>query len=70
MTPPEREKGATTPTEMLVKIRYWCRECAATFTDGLSANQHHDATGHHQTWKPQSAFVGSLSASRERDAND
>lgn len=36
--------------------KYFCQACPATFADGPTANAHHDATGHHQTWKPHRGF--------------
>jgi hypothetical protein len=48
------------------KPRYWCMACPLTFTDGPSANAHHFATGHNQTFRESGSF-----ANREaRAAND
>lgn len=38
---------------MAERIQYWCRGCSQTFTNSATANAHHDATGHHQSFRCQ-----------------
>lgn len=36
---------------MTARIQYRCRACPLEFTDAATSNAHHDATGHHQTFR-------------------
>jgi hypothetical protein len=56
---PPRAPGATPPA-----IAYYCMACPEVFYDADTSNAHHDATGHHQTWKPDGRFGAPASASR------
>lgn len=33
------------------RVQYRCRDCPDVFTSAVTANIHHDATGHHQTFR-------------------
>jgi hypothetical protein len=39
---------------------YYCISCPETFATALASNAHHDATGHHQTWRPNQSFAERL----------
>lgn len=40
----------STPT-LQERIQYRCRDCPQTFTNAETSNRHHDATGHHQSFR-------------------
>jgi hypothetical protein len=44
-----------------LKIAYYCRACPEVFYDAATSNAHHDATGHHQTWKPEGRYTAPVS---------
>ncbi len=45
------------PGEPESKPAFYCMECPLTFMTAESANVHHDATDHNQTWRPSQSFV-------------
>lgn len=56
------QRRARTSTE---RVAYYCMNCPLTFPDAPSSNAHHDATGHHQHWKPEHAYKASPAAAKE-----